>query len=68
MTLENVLTMTTGLDWTEGDAAYGELYRSRDWVKSVLDQPMRSRPGAEFQLLLRVFARTVGNHPAADRH
>jgi len=48
MTLENLLTMTAGLDWTESDAAYGQLYRSRDWVKFMLDEPMRSRPGAEF--------------------
>jgi CubicO group peptidase (beta-lactamase class C family) len=48
MTLKNLLTMTTGLDWTESDAAYRELYGSRDWVKFVLDEPMRSRPGTEF--------------------
>jgi CubicO group peptidase (beta-lactamase class C family) len=48
MTLENLLTMTTGLDWTEGDAAYRELYNSRDWLQFVLDKPIRSRPGSAF--------------------
>ena len=48
MTLEDLLTMTTGLAWTEGDAAYRQLYGSRDWVKFMMDKPMRSQPGSEF--------------------
>jgi CubicO group peptidase (beta-lactamase class C family) len=48
MTLENLLTMTSGLDWNEGDAAYNQLYRSGDWVKVMLDLPMRAQPGAQF--------------------
>jgi CubicO group peptidase (beta-lactamase class C family) len=48
MTLENILTMTTGLDWTEEDATFRKLYVSRDWVKFVMDEPMRSQPGSEF--------------------
>jgi CubicO group peptidase (beta-lactamase class C family) len=48
MTLENLLTMTTGLDWPEADATFRQLYGSRDWVKFVLDEPMRGQPGAEF--------------------
>jgi CubicO group peptidase (beta-lactamase class C family) len=48
MTLEHVLTMTTGLDWTEGDPAYRQIYGSRDWVQSMLDEPMRSPPGSPF--------------------
>ena len=31
MTLEHLLTMTTGLDWTEGDPTYRAMYGSRDW-------------------------------------
>jgi CubicO group peptidase (beta-lactamase class C family) len=48
MTLENFLTMTTGLDWPEDDATFRRLYGSRDWVKFVLDEPMRSQPGSQF--------------------
>jgi CubicO group peptidase (beta-lactamase class C family) len=48
MRLEDVLTMTTGLDWEEGDLAYGELYRSRDWVKHMLDKRMSEAPGSHF--------------------
>ena len=48
LTLENLLTMTSGLDWSEGDPIYEAMYRSGDWVKFVLDTPMRSQPGSEF--------------------
>jgi CubicO group peptidase (beta-lactamase class C family) len=48
MTLENLLTMTTGLDWPEEDATFRQLYGSRDWVKYVMDEPMASRPGTQF--------------------
>jgi CubicO group peptidase (beta-lactamase class C family) len=48
MTLEHLLTMTTGLDWTENDAAYRGMYMSGDWVANVLDLPMREDPGAAF--------------------
>jgi CubicO group peptidase (beta-lactamase class C family) len=48
MTLENLLTMTTGLDWPENDATFRELYGTRDWVKFVMDEPMRSKPGSAF--------------------
>jgi CubicO group peptidase (beta-lactamase class C family) len=32
MTLENVLTMNTGLDWVEGDPSYQKLYTTQDWA------------------------------------
>jgi CubicO group peptidase (beta-lactamase class C family) len=48
MTLEDVLTMRSGLDWQEGDAAYGEMYRSPDWVQFMLDKPMAIAPGSQF--------------------
>lgn len=48
MTLDNLLTMTSGLDWVESDSAYRELYFSNDWVKDVLDMPMREAPGSRF--------------------
>ena len=48
ITLEDTLTMRTGLDWQEGDPAYRAMYMSPDWVKSVLDEPMASAPGRQF--------------------
>ncbi len=48
MTLEHLLTMSSGLDWTEGDPAYRAMYMSSDWVKWVMDEPMRAAPGKEF--------------------
>ncbi len=48
MTLENLLTMTSGLDWTEADATYREMYMSDDWVSVVMDLPMREAPGTQF--------------------
>ena len=47
--LEDLLTMSSGLDWTEGDPAYRQLYRtSRDWVKVILGLPMAAVPGKVF--------------------
>jgi CubicO group peptidase (beta-lactamase class C family) len=48
MTLEDVLTMRAGLRWTEGDSAYGALYRAPDWVQFMLDKPMAVTPGSLF--------------------
>ena len=48
MTLEDILTMRTGLDWVEGDASYNNLYMSRDWAKFVMDEPMVHSPGTFF--------------------
>jgi len=49
MTVENLLTMSSGLAWTEADSTYRELYASsRDWVAYVLGQPMQADPGSFF--------------------
>jgi len=48
MTLEDVLTMRTGLDWEEGDPAYRSLYMSPDWVAFMLDKPLVQPPGSQF--------------------
>lgn len=48
MTLANVLTMRSGLDWQEGDPTYRAMYQSQDWVKYVLDEPMAQSPGSQF--------------------
>jgi CubicO group peptidase (beta-lactamase class C family) len=70
MTLEDVLTMRTGLDWEEGDPAYQSLYLSPDWVKYMLDKPMVQPPGSQFNycsgcshLLTAILQETTGKNP-----
>jgi CubicO group peptidase (beta-lactamase class C family) len=55
MTLEHLLTMSSGLEWPESgtpyttmDNPYVRMMRSPDWVQFVLDQPMAEQPGATF--------------------
>jgi CubicO group peptidase (beta-lactamase class C family) len=48
MTLEDLLTMTSGLDWPEGDPIYRAMYQSPDWVRYVLGRPMVAAPGTAF--------------------
>jgi CubicO group peptidase (beta-lactamase class C family) len=55
MTIEHLLTMTSGLDWPESAASYSssgnimnQMMRSSDWVRFVLDRPMAAAPGAVF--------------------
>jgi CubicO group peptidase (beta-lactamase class C family) len=48
MTLENLLMMSSGLDWVEGDATYQTMYMSPDWVQMVMDLPMATDPGKQF--------------------
>jgi CubicO group peptidase (beta-lactamase class C family) len=53
ITLENVLTMTTGLECRDS-YAYNfsgliEMHDSDDWVQYVLDLPMLNRPGTYFE-------------------
>jgi CubicO group peptidase (beta-lactamase class C family) len=67
MTLEDVLTMRTGLDWPEDDPAFNALYRSTDWVRFMLSLPMAAAPGTTFNycsgcshLLSAAVQRTTG--------
>jgi CubicO group peptidase (beta-lactamase class C family) len=67
MTLEDVLTMQSGLDWQEGDPAYQAMYRSPDWVKFMLDMPMAVPAGSQFNycsgcshLLSAILQQTTG--------
>ncbi len=48
MTLDDLLTMRAGLEWTEGNTAYAQMYYQRDWVQFMLDKPMRAAPGTRF--------------------
>jgi CubicO group peptidase (beta-lactamase class C family) len=52
LTLENLLTMSDGMDWHEHDYPYshpentlGQMWVSRDAVQHVLDRPMAREPG-----------------------
>lgn len=49
ITLEDLLTMTSGLDCHDNPAP-GEAYMeaSENWVKFMSDQPMAAQPGAQF--------------------
>lgn len=53
MTVANLLTMQTGINWSENPYAGSNLQTlnesSMDWVKYVLDQPMRESPGTVWQ-------------------
>jgi len=73
MTLRDVLTMTTGLDWTE-DVPYDDprsdsslMEATDDWVKYVIDKPMAHDPGTVFnyssgatELLAYIFKKETG--------
>lgn len=55
MTLEHLLTMTSGLDWPELSVSYSsptnvneQMTQSQDWVQFVLDRPMVEEPGTAF--------------------
>ncbi len=54
MTLEDLLTMRSGIDWNEMISYEDEtnscllLEASDDWIQFVLDRPMREAPGTRF--------------------
>ena len=73
MTLQNLLTMTSGLDWNE-DVPYDDttnpsdlMEATDDWVQFVIDRPMKTEPGSVFayssgatELLAYIFKRETG--------
>jgi len=73
MTLQHVLTMTTGLDWLE-DVPYDDprsdsslMEATDDWVQYVIDKPMAHEPGTVFdyssgatELLAHIFRKETG--------
>ncbi len=73
MTLKDVLTMTTGLDWNE-DVDYDDprnagslMEATDDWVQYVIDRPMATDPGKTFnynsgatELLAYIFQKETG--------
>jgi CubicO group peptidase (beta-lactamase class C family) len=48
MTLEDLLTMQSGLDWDD-DRNNGRMFQSQDWSKYVLGLPIRDEPGSKFE-------------------
>jgi CubicO group peptidase (beta-lactamase class C family) len=70
MTVKDLLTMSSGLDWQEGDPTYRAMYYSRDWVQYVLDIPMAGDPGEAFRycsgcshLLSAILQEATGENP-----
>ena len=73
MTLADVLTMRTGLDWVE-DVPYDDprsdsslMEATDDWVQYVIDKPMAHDPGTVFdyssgatELLAYIFKKETG--------
>ena len=73
MTLRDLLTMTSGLDWNE-DVPYDDtnnpsdlMEATDDWVQFVIDRPMKDEPGKVFayssgatELLAHIFQRETG--------
>jgi CubicO group peptidase (beta-lactamase class C family) len=53
ITLQNLLDMTSGLDWKQGfegeeEISPHEMYRSSNWTQFILDRPMAHAPGEIF--------------------
>jgi len=70
MTVEDVLTMRSGLGWDEGDPILDEMRQSEDWVQYMLDKPMVSSPGSQFSynsgsshLLTAILQQATGRNP-----
>lgn len=73
MTLRDLLTMTSGLDWNE-DVPYNDpsnpsdlMEAGDDWVQFVIDRPMKDEPGKVFayssgatELLAHIFKSETG--------
>ncbi len=84
MTLEHVLTMTTGIKWDESTITYTDpansaagMEKSEDWIQFVLDQPMAADPGQTFvynsgatEMLSYLIKKTTGReaHDYAREH
>lgn len=75
ITVQNLLDMTSGLDWDEGfmggrEQSLTDLGRSADWIKFILDRPMAHAPGEFFyydsgnpHLLSGILLKLTGTRP-----
>ncbi len=71
ITLEHLLTMTSGLDWDDG-RDMSRLFAQDDWVQFVLDRPMATDPGTHMRyatgpvhLISAILRQATGQSPAA---
>jgi CubicO group peptidase (beta-lactamase class C family) len=48
ITVEHLLTMRSGLDWSEWGGSAQEMTASPNWLQFVLDRPLAHDPGARF--------------------
>jgi len=48
ITIEHLITMRTGLDADESKDYSNILNQNTDWMKAIINLPMRANPGAEF--------------------
>jgi CubicO group peptidase (beta-lactamase class C family) len=77
MTLRDLLTMTSGIEWDESTIDYTDprnscarMEASENWVQFVLDQPMADEPGKTFvynsgvtELLAQILHHATGKDP-----
>lgn len=73
VTLEHLLTMSSGLDWPVNDMddpIAAQILHSTDWVQFALDRPMAQEPGTTFSynsagshVLMAVIQKTTGMTP-----
>ncbi len=48
LTLEQILSMSSGLDWGESENDFSTLVQSSNWAKFMLDKPILEEPGSHF--------------------
>jgi CubicO group peptidase (beta-lactamase class C family) len=67
ITVEHLLTMQSGLEWSEWGSSTAEMTSSPNWVDYVLDRPLAHAPGTHFnystgdtQVLSRVLQAATG--------
>ncbi len=67
VTLEHLLTMTSGLDCSDAAGDRDRMFQSSDWVQFALDLPMSAAPGSQFtycspaaNLLSPILSRATG--------
>lgn len=71
MTIEHLLTMTSGLDChvDHAEITLRQMHQSKDWVQFMLDLPMTEEPGSRFEycsggmhLLSGIISQVTGNN------
>ncbi len=79
MTLEHLLTMSSGMEWNETGVpitapnnSNRQMIQSKDWVQFVLDRPMKEEPGMRFNynsggahLISAILQKTTGMNELA---